>query len=202
MKKLFALFTGLAAFIISNPANAIMINILNVEGTEIKDPQYTYGHPNGYLMQWGIDNRMTLFSTDSLNDLVQLPHNLQTDALISMLEGNYTLTTYNGTVDYQDDRNRMYLANNLHGDIQYSTDTGGFGKEYGGLLWSISPIPNLSSYNISDLYMYNNVDETLDSVHYDVKMWADAEPVPEPSTILLVGVGIGGLFIWRRKKLA
>ncbi|MEI6205557.1 MAG: PEP-CTERM sorting domain-containing protein [Desulfuromonadales bacterium] len=38
------------------------------------------------------------------------------------------------------------------------------------------------------------------STYFDMKLTADVAPVPEPSTLLLFGAGLGGFALWRRKK--
>ena len=93
--------------------------------------------------------------------------------------------------------NTLGFGNNLQGNSIGFLSSALHGYD---LKSSFSLLPSPNAY----LVQFHNVGTDLGTLSYsqmsDVAFVATATPVPEPSTILLFGAGIGGFAIWRRKK--
>lgn len=100
----------------------------------------------------------------------------------------------------QDEWTYMYETNQLYGAIRF----GGIKDYVGYHRFGYLPIPDLSAYRIDALYLDNSFSPNGSLIDYDIRLvadahlMADAAPVPEPSTVFLLGAGIP--WLWRRSR--
>jgi len=199
MKKA-VMMIGFCIVFSANLVQATMISVIDTD--PVSHSIYFGGKMNAPLtsvdIQFGDFNPIPLTSItqNQVNTLIKLDHNYMCNDLIRMFERTYTpYLLPNGDYDVRNDNNLMYSANRIHG---WYRNLGQIDYIGGGSI-DLIPIPDLSEYDIKDLYIYFNYDQNDSTINTKIQMWADAEPVPEPSTLLLLCAGFFGLVILRKR---
>lgn len=88
------------------------------------------------------------------------------------------------------ERNELNGLFILNGSIDYNT-----------AIWQFSPIPDLSGYTINGLYAENFTTFQGSTAISDTRILADVSPVPEPSSFILLAVGIVGIVFLKRRQI-
>ncbi len=194
MKKSFLLILFFSVITGASSSLASMIQIYDYKGTYDAD-RYT----DLFLYEFkvcdvNVVNLARIYKSD-FNTIVKIDQYSQTtQKLIDMFQRTYIPRP---EIE-RDEFTYMYLNNLLYGKILFldaPPNDGGFAH---GIYFH--PIPDLSAYHINALYLDNSFSTNGATGEYDIKFLADVTPiVPEPSTILLLGVGLSVLVFIRKK---
>jgi len=186
MKKTFLLILLFSVITGTSSSLASMIQIYDINGSYNAN---LYG-PNSYEFTIGEYNPVWLVSIhkENFNNTVKIDTQ-GAQNLISMLQRTYLPI-------YDNELTHLYTTNSFYGTIYF------FGPP--DAIWSdryyFNSIPDLSAYHIDALYLNNSFSTDGASGEYDIQLLADSTPiVPEPSTILLLGVGLSVLVFIRKK---
>lgn len=189
MKNLIRFLFLLSLMAFANPAQATMINVLQAGGT-VAWPNATAGDPSSceiFAGQYNIVPLISPMGAAQFNTLLPVAGGAVED-WITMMERSFTPHRNGSDIDIYNEFNAMYFQNAFWGEIMW------FGKEYGWGVTFQAPIPDFSSYDVHGLYIYNGLDFGVDTMTYDLHIFADVTPVPEPSTLFLLAAGLTGMF--------
>lgn len=188
MKKTFLLILFFSVITGVSSSLANMIQIYDINGSYNTDRYELYQ----YQFITGDYNQISLatINKNDFNNVVKIDQ-WQVQLLIDMFQRTFIPRP---PIE-QDEFTYMYQNNMLYGSIKFMesppSDAGW------NSLYHFNSIPDLSAYHINALYLNNSF--SPDGI-YDIQLLADATPVvPEPSTILLLGVGLSVLVFIRKK---
>lgn len=192
MKKTFLLILCFSVITGARSSLASMIQLYEFSGSY----NANLYNIDSYEFYTGDYNRVGIASIDkeNFNTTVKID-TWNTQNLIAMFQRTYIPRP---PIE-QDEFTYMFLNNVLYGSIEFRetppSDAGWNGSYY------FNSITDLSAYHIDALYLSNSFSTDGASGVYDIKLLADATPiVPEPSTILLLGVGLSLLVFIRRRS--
>ncbi|ACH41003.1 PEP motif-containing protein, putative exosortase substrate [Citrifermentans bemidjiense Bem] len=192
MKNLIRCLFLLSLLASPNPAQATMINVLQAGGTVEWSTASSGGLVASEIFagQYNPDPLISPMGAAQFNTLVPARGGFATAVQdwIAMLEGSFTPHRYGSEIDYYNELNAMYFQNAFWGLLLW------FGEENGISGGYHAPIPDFSGYDVHGLYIYNGVDFGVGTMTYDFHVFADVTPVPEPSTVFLLVMGLAGTF--------
>lgn len=188
MKKISLAIVLVSIITFVNSSQATLISAFDINGT--------YNASNiGILQQFsfgiGIDEPAPL-GTFGLNKLELIQSGFRSSIMKDMLQRTFASTLKDPFI-YECLSN--YNNNQMVGLILLKGDSGN-----GSLRYFINPIPDLSDYIINDLYIDNFITQDGSTVDYDIRILADVTPIPEPSTFILLAVGVAGIALLRKGK--
>lgn len=204
MKNLLRCLFFISLLVSANPAQATMINVLQAGGTVEWSTAFS-GDLIACEIFAGDYNPVPLISTmrpAKFNTIMEAVGGLEiaVEDWIAMLERSFTPHTFgsDSQIDYSNELNAMYLQNAFWGELIWCGD-----KESIASCLFRAPIPDFSGYDVRGLYIYNGVNVGVETMTYDFHVFADVTPVPEPSTVFLLLVGLAGTFGFTvmRKKI-
>lgn len=192
MKKTL-LVAVMSLFVFINSAQATILEIYDFTGSFDASG---IGSLQNYVIRSGNDSPVSL-GTFYLNKYEKIQPCNTSRLWIEMMQRTYAPAE----IDKSGDGNlaehwSMYNANRQWGTIEWDGTI-----EFVNTDYTIGPIPDLSAYTINDLYVDNLTRQIGSIVDYDIRLLADVTPapVPEPSTFILLAIGVAGVGFLRRK---
>jgi hypothetical protein len=193
MKKLVIFIFSI--FLMVNPAQATMISVFDITGAsyvQSNDSLQSYG-----LVFGGSEAPIAAMYPGNINDVTAFRN---FPLLTNVLQRTLTYTDADRTGETGIAQAiQMYEHNRLYGRILLY----GYNDFGGGNSWLISPIPDLSGFIINGLYADNFTTLDGSTVNYNIRILADVSPapVPEPSTFILLAIGVTGIGFLRRRGM-
>jgi hypothetical protein len=195
MKNILVVTIIFSVFIFVNSAQATFIEVYDFNGTFNSS---TIGDLKTYSIKLNGDYPVTL-GQFHINERDKIQPSFASTILKDMLQ-----RSFNPSADdvFRDSAIAEFLSNNrgnfIYGHIEWWGDL-----DYGATQLYIRPIPDLSENIINDLYFDSFIVKNESTVDYDIKLFADVTPapIPEPSTFILLAIGVAGIGFLRRREM-
>jgi hypothetical protein len=184
----------------SSPTHANLIKLYDLQGT-IGTPYDNLTEAEIYIGSYDILGLARIQST-SFNDVVELS-GYTTDILIAMLNRTY-VPFFDSNGSPWGDPSNMYVNNRFEWQLMHwgvVNEELFYGSGYGPNYLSTRILYDLSGYDIECLYINSSFIEFGTSTGYKFDLLAEVEPIPEPSTMTMLGVGLLALIAYRRKRM-
>jgi hypothetical protein len=195
MKKGLLFIIIFSVLVMANSVQATMVSVFDiVETLEVSQ----IGSVETYSLTLASDNPQLLL-TAGINTLASIPTSSASLALTDMLLRNFYVAPSDRTGDtILAEKWSMYSTGQLWGDVRLNGSI-----DFSGSHWSINPIPDLSGFSINGLYADNHTSVQGSTAYFDTQIFADvsAAPIPEPSTFILLAIGVAGIGFLRRRGM-
>ncbi|NTW98564.1 MAG: PEP-CTERM sorting domain-containing protein [Geobacteraceae bacterium] len=195
MKKKLLEIAIFSVFAFVSTAQATMINAFDIITTfDVSQ----IGSVESYSLSLATDNPQLLLTT-GINTYTSIPTSSASLALTGMLQRNYYVAPADRIGDTALGENwSMYSTGQLWGTVLLNGSI-----DFNGSHWTVSPIPDLSGFTINGLFAENFTTVQGSTAFFDTQILADVSPapVPEPSSFILLAIGVAGIGFMRRRNM-
>lgn len=179
----------------SSPSHATLIKLYDLQGTA----DTSYDNLTQAELWMGVYDYIWLATIPktSFNTIVT-PTGNGAETLIALLNRTYVpwFTSYGSPWG---DASAMLVYDFFAWQLLY---LGGLDhRGHGGAYSYYGTLYDLSGYNIESLYINSSFIEVGNSTAFKFDLLAEVEPIPEPSTMVMLSAGLLALIAFRRKKM-